>query len=134
MYVCSDCFNEHPGLVEGSGIRGGDCELCGGLKGQWGRPADVYVKNLSRPIGEDNPKRYILDQLDVIAHGPDSTNELMMSFGVRMSRLTATRTRDFIDGFRTALADSEDPYKKGQHDAFEFMIQQIDQDLERKTS
>lgn len=40
--------------------------------------------------------------------------------------------RRFIVGFRTALAGSDDPYKKGQHDAFDFMIKQIDQNLERE--
>jgi hypothetical protein len=57
----------------------------------------------------------------------------MAAFGAHMSRRTARSMRRFIVGFRTALAGSEDPYKKGQHDAFDFMIKQIDQDIERKT-
>jgi hypothetical protein len=56
----------------------------------------------------------------------------MAAFGVHISRKTTRNMRRFLDGFRTALADSEDPYKKGQHDAFDFMIKQIDQNLERE--
>ena len=63
-------------------------------------------------------------------HGNNS-DEKMAAFGVRMSRKTVKNIRTFIEGFRTALAGSEDPYKKGQHDAFEFLINQIDQDLKR---
>jgi hypothetical protein len=60
------------------------------------------------------------------------TNEGMAAFGVHMSRRTIRNMRRFIVGFRTALAGSDDPYKKGQHDAFDFMIKQIDQNLERE--
>jgi hypothetical protein len=134
MYVCQECFNKYPGLIEGFGMGGGNCELHGHLEDRWHRSGGIFLKNVRRPVGERDPKKYILDQLDRAAHGANATEELMLSFGVRMSRLTATKMRDFMDGFRKAMAKSEDPYKKGQHDAFDFMIKQIDQDLERESA
>ena len=60
------------------------------------------------------------------------TDEEMAAFGVHMSRKTTRNIRRFMVGFRNALTGSKDPYKKGQYDAFDFMIKQIDQNLERE--
>jgi hypothetical protein len=65
MYICGDCFKEHQ-LKSGFGIPNtSSCELCGHLKDDW---KDVWVSwesELTRPVGEPNPRQLILEQLEV---------------------------------------------------------------------
>jgi hypothetical protein len=130
MYICEDCFKEHQ-LESGSGLpHFSPCELCGPLKEDW---KDVWVDweaELTRPLGRPHPKQFILGQLE--ARKKMYSHESVASFGVSMSKKTAENMRSFLEGFRVALEYTEDPYKKGQHDAFDFMIKQIDLNLERE--
>ncbi len=103
----------------------GACEWCGHFDNHWDPKHVRWTKNVRRPVGDGDPKKYILDQIyrDI----PEAIAEA----GVRISRLTAERMRNFMEGFRVAHAGSEDPYEKGWHDAMDFMIRSIDKDLER---
>lgn len=131
MYVCDDCFDKNPALLRGAMTCTGTCEWCGHFHSDWSSHKHVqWVKNVRRPIGAGNPKKYILDQLKESAPATP-VPEAIVRAGVRISRDTAIRMRNFMDGFRKAHAGSDDPYKKGFHDALDFMIHQIDQDLER---
>jgi hypothetical protein len=126
MYVCNPCFEKNPDLIRGVMTANGGCEWCGHFEDNWTSKHVQWVKNVRRPVGHANPKKYILDQL----RRPEPPEHFVVAVH-EASVLTATRVRDWMEGFRNAMAGSEDPYKKGQHDAYDFMIRQIDQDLER---
>ena len=64
MYICADCFEEHQ-LKSGFGISSmSPCELCGPLKGNLERVFVNWEAELIRPIGVEDPKQFILDQLE----------------------------------------------------------------------
>ncbi len=129
MYVCDHCFAKQTDLIRGAMTAVAPCEWCGHFRNDWSTKRTQWTKNVRRPIDESNPKRYILDQLK----RPDPPGHLVEVVH-EVSRDTATRMRDFMDGFRRAHAGDDDPYKQGWHDALDFMIRQIDQDLERASA
>ena len=129
MYVCDPCFEKNPDLIRGMMTANGSCEWCGHFYNRWSTKPVQWVKNVHRPIGAAHPKKYILDQLK-----RTDPPEALVEVVVNSSRETAKRMRDFMAGFRQAHAGNDDPYKKGWHDALDFMIGQIDKDLERESA
>jgi len=71
MYVCVPHKEEH-NLSEGMGATNhAQCEICGNVYGDWKTKIPViFTHDIQRPILVDNPKEYVLNQLN--ARKPES--------------------------------------------------------------
>jgi len=62
MYICNACAEEYE--LDTSFTCISACEICGNLKGDWQTHHCGWAREIVRPIGEKNPKKYVTDQLE----------------------------------------------------------------------